>query len=93
MSDFCKQLVAQKRRDAFKIFKPSGPTAGDERAQREKAIDMAIDVLSTSASKLIEYGVPEDQAYSMIFSLFPDKTLLLMIQAVAHTLWKKANPK
>ena len=31
MSDFSKQICDQKKKDAFRVYKSSGPTTADER--------------------------------------------------------------
>ena len=89
MSDFSQQICDQKKKDAFRVYKSSGPTTADERELTIKAVEAAVDSLSASAIKLIGYGVPEDTAYAIIFNSINDKALLNMVE----WLWSAFRPK
>ena len=89
MSDLTKEICDKKKRDVLRVFKSSGPTTNEERDLTIKAATAIVDVLSASALKLIEYGVPEDPAYIMIFGSINDKVLLNM----TRWLWGALRPK
>ena len=89
MSDLTKEICDEKYKDVFRVCKASGPMTRDENDLAIKAAKAVVDVLSASALKLIEYGVPEDPAYIMIFGSINDKVLLNM----TRWLWGALRPK
>lgn len=93
MSDFVKQITEQKHQDAVKIFRSSGPPTVEENVLREKAATVVVEALSASAMKLMEYGVPEDVAYGMIFNSITDEALLRMTKRLWNALYLQKKEK
>ena len=86
MSDFSEPILKQKYQDALRSFKGSGPSTAKENALSVKAALAVVETLKTSAEKLIEYGVSEEQAYTMIFKSATDDMLRTMMQALWRAL-------
>jgi len=79
-----EQIIREKRQQAVRIFKSSGPLTRDGAALREKAANVIVDALSTGAIHLLNHGVQDMVlAFRLIFEPFNDDVLLKAMR----TLW------
>ncbi|MDZ4286004.1 MAG: hypothetical protein U1A23_03690, partial [Candidatus Sungbacteria bacterium] len=74
--------------NALRVYKPTaGLMTSAERELREKTAKTVIDILRAHANKYIEYGVPEKEAYNLVFiSMTTDATLLSMMVHIHNAL-------
>ena len=89
MSDTREQIIEAKRRQAGKVFKPSGPMTGDESALRQEAEEIVIETIIASAVYFSNQGVPQDYAFYLIFGSFNDETLRKILKEA----WRCARAK
>ena len=86
MADAIRLITERKYRDALRAFKPIGPPTHYEDELSNQAAIIIVEALSASAAKLAEYGVPEEQAYAIVFNSVTDQTLFQMMRALWRAL-------
>ena len=84
MSDTREQIIEAKRRQAGKVFKPSGPMTRDESALRQEAEEIVIETIIASAVYFSNQGVPQDYAFYLIFGSFNRPLAKALAQSVIY---------